>query len=508
MAAGLAPWEDPLLIAATTGDITRLQEELDKGANVNSRDTEHQRTPLSWVAERGHDDAVQLLLGHGADIDSLEPNFCRTPLLEAIANGHEAVARRLIEEGACVDTRDTMGDTPLLLAVREGIAPLEWRCGQTPLSLAVAGGREDIVQLLLKNNAAIDITDDAGRKPLAWAIEQGHNKIAPPEDADENTASPTDEMYLSAYPVADVGSKEARLARAARLVLEEGANPDLRDKAEQTPLMWAAKEGLADMGVEVDSRDEEGTSPLSIAADYGHAEIDSRDGQELTPLMVAASRGHEALVSLLLERGADPNLRDDSDFTPLLHAALDGHAGRGADPDSRDENGQTAISWAAGHGHLAAVELLLARNVSPNDDEYDTTPLSQALDYSFDTEDYSLVKLLIERGAQPFSDVYWDNRPPLELAAANGLEEMVTLFLGVDAESEGAKQEHVRKAICEAVDNGREDLLKLLFEHYSPVDMGAETPLQWARGKCCGSGQAVRLLRPYFPAIEEGEGKD
>ena len=46
-------------------------------------------------------------------------------------------------------------------------------------------------------------------------------------------------------------------------------------------------------------------------------DINSRDNIGLTPLLSAAISGHTAVVELLLERGADVNARTEKGFTPL-----------------------------------------------------------------------------------------------------------------------------------------------------------------------------------------------
>ncbi|KAK9800027.1 hypothetical protein SCARD494_01820 [Seiridium cardinale] len=561
MAADLCPWEAGHLVAAATGDVAKLQEELEKRADVDCPDHEYERTALFWAADRGYEDAVQLLISHGADVNFFEPNHGRTPLLAAIANGHEAVARHLIQSGARVDTGDTSRETPLIVAARDGHVSLvslllgagvdvdakEGHGDRTALSLAAANGHRDIVELLLQNNATPRLADCTGRKPLAWAIEQGHNEIVLillNRDAD---AAPTDtdtlpyvvehglknETLFSAFVnlvnVPDGERLDWALERGyssvVKQLLEQGADPEHKNNTGKTPLIVAAEEGyfglvelLLEMNVEVESRDEEGRTPLSYAAEKGHAEIvtllldkgadlHSEDDQEMTPLTVAALRGYESIVSLLLERGADADHWDNGGFSPLVHAALDGHAGvvsmlleRGVDPNTRDkEEDKSVMTWAASGGHSAVVQLLLAKNVSPNDEDTDQTPLAGALDNSIDSQDYSIVKMLLQHGAQPFSEVYRDNVPPLVVAVSNGLDELVALFLKVDPASNEDKQEHVKKAICEAVEWEKESLLDLLFEHYAPVDLDAETPLDWAREEYCGSKQAVRLLSKYFP---------
>ena len=90
-----------------------------------------------------------------------------------------------------------------------------------------------------------------------------------------------------------------------------------------------------------------GLEPLRILLDAG-ADINKVTGKSCnsTPLMVAAFQGQTEELLLLLERGADPNLKGRSDvangITPLMCAAMRGHnvimkvlLERGAVPDSK-----------------------------------------------------------------------------------------------------------------------------------------------------------------------------
>lgn len=47
---------------------------------------------------------------------------------------------------------------------------------------------------------------------------------------------------------------------------------------------------------------------------------DDAHRDDVTALMVAAQGGHEAVVKLLVERGADVRSKDEEGFTPLLNA--------------------------------------------------------------------------------------------------------------------------------------------------------------------------------------------
>src|ERR1700754_2752613 len=101
---------------------------------------------------------------------------------------------------------------------------------------------------------------------------------------------------------------------------------------------FGLREGIAalvEIGHEPDSKDSTigGRTPLSWAAEKGHeavvrllvkkgADLESKDSRySQTPLSWAAEKGHEALVRLLVEKGADPESKDSGGGTPLSWAA-------------------------------------------------------------------------------------------------------------------------------------------------------------------------------------------
>ena len=101
--------------------------------------------------------------------------------------------------------------------------------------------------------------------------------------------------------------------------------------------------------------------------------IEAQDDYGQTPLSQAAEMGHQAVVELLLQRGAQIEARNEYGQTPLSWAARMGHRAvvelllqRGAQIEAQDSTwGQTPLSWAAEMGHRAVVELLLQRGAQP-----------------------------------------------------------------------------------------------------------------------------------------------
>lgn len=150
-------------------------------------------------------------------------------------------------------------------------------------------------------------------------------------------------------------------------------------------------------GVDIDTRDERGWTPLMVSSFNGKeevalllirsgADVHAKDTAGYGPLHWAAFNGYSSVVKLLLEKRADANARSNHGWTPLLQAATRGHllaAGQliagGADVNLASNDGWTPLHKAAANGHSEIVKLLLAKGASRNA-EYSggITPLALA----------------------------------------------------------------------------------------------------------------------------------
>jgi ankyrin repeat protein len=122
-----------------------------------------------------------------------------------------------------------------------------------------------------------------------------------------------------------------------------------------------------------------------------------------TPLMYAVLYGDDTAVRLLLDKGADPNIRNDAGASALMWAAGDLAKARmlvekGADVNARSDGGRTALLIAAGNPRGAeVVKLLLDRHADPNVKApglfTEVTPLSEA------AYNEPVLRMLIDHGA-------------------------------------------------------------------------------------------------------------
>jgi len=95
------------------------------------------------------------------------------------------------------------------------------------------------------------------------------------------------------------------------------------------------------------------------------ADVNSRDDDGETPLMRAADDGHTAIVETLLKSGADVNAIDEDGETALMMAAEEGHAqivklllDAGANANAKDEDGETALQKALDDNHAEVADML------------------------------------------------------------------------------------------------------------------------------------------------------
>jgi ankyrin repeat protein len=253
------------------------------------------------------------------------------------------------------------------------------------------------VKRLLAAGADPAATNDYGVDAIQLAADASNTELIRlllKAGANPSSANADGETLL--HLVARSGNVEA-----AKLLLKAGAKIDARESfGGQTPLMWATArrhpklvEFLASKGADVNAR--------SAVRDYDRVTTaESRakhlDRGGLTPLMYAARENCRECVPILLKRGADVLLPDPADMPPLSIALMNGSwdiARRlieaGADVNQWDIYGQGPLN-------VAIANLTVRGNGNPLDRD---TPDK--------TTPREVVKMLVERGANPNQQLYF-----------------------------------------------------------------------------------------------------
>jgi ankyrin repeat protein len=114
--------------------------------------------PMAMAIRNGDLEVVRTLLDLGADVNGSAADLC-SPLDSAVHNNNVALARLFIERGANANAIGKTRYTPLLLAA------------------SIDFGDTEMMELLLKAGALVDIKNPAGKTALGLAREYAHTRF-------------------------------------------------------------------------------------------------------------------------------------------------------------------------------------------------------------------------------------------------------------------------------------------------------------------------------------------
>ena len=291
------------------------------------------------------------------------------------------------------------------------------KSGETPLISAITTGDDELVHLMLQRGASVEARCADQITPLMHAVNHGYLSILElllrrGAQIDSMTAG-----WTALHKAADMVN-----VSMVKLLLEKGADIEARSPKEFSP----KKHPLARLGSDYEDYDE----------------VDASDADEgWTALLRAATKGQEAMVGLLVEKGADIEARNPSHGTPLICAAEGKNEATvefllksGAKVDAEDNFGWKPLHRVmVNRGGEGVAQMLLTHGADINARcFYQKTPLHHAIEKGND----SMVSFLLGAGADyEARDIA--ERTPLHTAIESRLENMVHILLeaGADADA-------------------------------------------------------------------------
>ena len=313
------------------------------------------KTPLHLASEEGYLDIVKYLIEKQYCDPACKQNTGMTPLHIACQHGQLDVAKYLIEEQHCDPSYASNGGwTPMHYASRDGkIDIIKYlievlKCdsngkngkGWTPLHLASYNNHIDIIKYLVEGqHCDLDCRTNNSRTLLHLASEMGYldviKYLIEEQHCDPNCKQDTGMTSLN------IAYQYGWLEVVKYLIEEQHCDPCRTINDGWTPMHYASRDGKLDIikyltdasNCDSSCRNSEGWTACKMDIfkylfEKQYYDLDSKTNDGKTPLHLASEEGHLDMVKYLIEelkQHGDSDCRTDNGDTPMHLACLNGH---------------------------------------------------------------------------------------------------------------------------------------------------------------------------------------
>lgn len=347
-----------LFSGCKSGHLNIIQQLVERHNGLDELTPHH----LSTAAEHGHLEIVKYLESKGVLYSADPPGY--TPLNAACAGGHMHVIRHFIE----VENRNMNGEDG-------GVAPLLFACHRNHL---------EVIEYLVVKGANVTVRDDSNSTLLIIACSKDSieiikyllQDIAIPNPTCSGQSGTTKECqegdttgndhgtfdlppnvvatnccchldinaknkfgHTALYTSVQKGNKNA-----VKLLLDKGADSNIGDPNNMSPLMVAVSNGsveilvaLIEAGSDIGAGNPKKPDPVALACVSGAqgvlkillqqgVDVNTRGEDGKSYLHLATKARFQDAVRLLLQKGANRKCRDHDGMTPLDVAMLEGNA--------------------------------------------------------------------------------------------------------------------------------------------------------------------------------------
>jgi ankyrin repeat protein len=401
---------------------------------------------------------------------------------EAIQSNDEQAVATQLKQGAKPNTANPYGITPLWLAATNGSASMVRMLlkagadpkatlphGENALMAAARTGEPETIKALLDAGADPNAKESSqGETALMWAAAENHPEaIATLIKGGADPNAHGKKLDLAPMKWMNVGMVDTMLPTGGFTALHYAARQNAQDAAR----------ALAD----------------------NKADLNAQDADGATPIQIAIINLHYDLAAMLIEKGASPNVQDNTGMT-AIYALVDMNGfrsdiGRPAQPRHDKLNALDVLKIALAHGgdpNLQQKKAILGRHHGFGDNSLGAG--ATALMRAIKGNDFDAMKLLLDNGANP------------NLAMANG-QTPVFLIVGTGGGGRGGP---APGPASPGAANSAVNALKMLAEKGADLDapnkQGATPLIAAARS---GSNALVKALLELGanPDLKDAQGK-